>query len=71
MARKRSTIFDVKNRCVGRNISFPHAVLIALHVLHKDDASEYVSNLVIKDIGPSKIDKIYNEYMRVQSSKTD
>jgi hypothetical protein len=69
MARKRSSGFDVRNRCVGRNISFPHAVLIALHVLHKDDASEFVSNLVIEAIGQDKIDKIYNEYMKIQSSK--
>ncbi len=69
MARKRSTIFDIKNRCVGRNISFPHCVLIALHVLHKDDASEYVSDLVIRDIGLLKIDRIYNDYMKLQSAE--
>lgn len=69
MPRKRSNGFNPKMHCTGRNISFPYCVIIALEYLKKKDVSKYVSDLVMNDIGPLKIEKIYDEYLKIHAGK--
>ena len=71
MPRKRSVRFDPKMHCTGRNISFPYCVIIALETLKKKDVSRYVSELVVNDIGPMKIDKIYEKYIAARSGENN
>lgn len=71
MPRKRSTRFDPKMHCTGRNISFPYCVIIALETLKRKDVSKYVSELVVNDIGQLKIDKIYEKYVSLKTGDSD